>query len=88
VPNSFTPNGDGTNDLFQIFGNFRSLKFVEIQVFNRWGEVVFKSNDLNFAWDGSYKGSLQEPGMFVWQLNLTFIDGHDLSKKGSLTMIR
>jgi gliding motility-associated-like protein len=88
IPNAFTPNGDAVNDLFQIYGNIKALKFLEIQIFNRWGEVVFKSNDLNFYWDGTYKGVLQEPGIFVWQLDLTFINGHDVNKKGSLTLIR
>lgn len=88
IPNAFTPNGNGVNDQWQIYGNLKALKFLDIQVFNRWGELVFRSNDLNFTWDGTYKGAKQEPAMYVWQLDLTFIDGHDINQKGSLTLLR
>ena len=89
IPNAFTPNGDGKNDYFEIFGNKKSFKFVEVSVFNRWGEAVFKSNDIDFAWDGTYKGALLEPASYVWQLNVTFIDGHSpLVQTGSLTLLK
>jgi gliding motility-associated-like protein len=89
IPSAFTPNGDGNNDLFQIYGNLKALKFVEINIFNRWGERVFKSNDINFTWDGTYIGGLLEPGTLVYDLSLVFIDDHsDGVKKGSLTLLR
>jgi gliding motility-associated-like protein len=89
IPNAFTPNGDGNNDVFKIYSHPNAIKFIDIQVFNRWGEEVFRSNDLNFFWDGSYMGTMQEPGIFIWQLKVAFIDGHaDEIQKGSLTMIR
>jgi gliding motility-associated-like protein len=88
VPNAFTPNGDGTNDYFRIYGKLNSLSYLEIQIFDRWGELVFRSNDLNFAWDGTFRGAMETPAIFIWQLNLTFINGHSEYKKGSLTLIR
>ena len=88
VPNAFTPNGDGTNDYFRIYGKLNSLVYLEIQIFDRWGEVVFQSNDINFSWDGRFKGVMEGPALFIWQLNLTFLDAHTEYKKGSLSLIR
>ena len=88
VPNAFTPNGDGTNDYFRIYGKLTSLAYLEIQIFDRWGELVFRSNDLGFIWDGTFKGIMEAPGLFLWQLNLSFINGHSEFKKGSLSLIR
>jgi gliding motility-associated-like protein len=89
VPNVFTPNGDGNNDFFEIYGHLKTLAFLEIQVFNRWGEKVFQSNDLHFKWDGTYKGVMQNPAVFVWQLKLAFQDGHpEELRKGSVSIVR
>ncbi len=89
VPNVFTPNGDNNNDFFQIFGNLKPLRFLEIQVFNRWGEKVFESNDHHFKWDGTYKGVLQNPGVYVWTLKLGFLgSANEELRKGSITLMR
>jgi len=89
VPNVFTANGDGNNEVFEIYGKLKSIAFLEIQVFNRWGEKVFESNDHHFSWDGTFKGELQNPAVFVWQLKLTFLDGHkEELRKGSVTLLR
>jgi gliding motility-associated-like protein len=89
VPNAFTPNGDGINDYFEIFGNKASWKYVGVMIFDRWGEKVFESTDINFQWDGRFKGALQEPDVFVYVLTVTFIDGYTIrGQKGSITLIR
>ena len=89
VPNAFSPNGNGVNDYYQIFGDKASWKYVDIKIFDRWGEKVFESTDLDFKWDGTYRGLMQEPDVFVYILNVTFIDGHDTGiLKGSITLIR
>ena len=89
IPNCFTPNGDGNNDLFQMFGNKKAIIFWEIKVFNRWGELVFESNDINFGWDGSYKGHMQDPGVFVYEAKVVFLDDYTRNNiKGSLTLLR
>lgn len=63
VPDAFSPNGDGINDVFTIFeGNYANI--LEIKIFNRWGEVVFTS-PVNAAWDGTHKGKLQNAGTYV-----------------------
>ena len=90
VPNAFSPNGDGINDVFQIYGrNPNVFAYMDIQIFDRWGEMVFQSNDLYFSWDGTYRGTHLASGTYIWQLLVTFIDGHSSGvQKGSLTLIR
>jgi len=89
VPNAFTPNGDGFNDEFQLFINDKVVQYMSMQIFNRWGEKVYESSDLNFKWDGAYKGVKVPTGVYTYQLKLTFIDGHkDELRTGSLTIIR
>jgi gliding motility-associated-like protein len=88
VPNAFTPNGDGINDLWEIYGNKKSWLFVEVNVFDRWGEKVFESNDINFAWDGKFKGTLMEPNVYVYVLKVTFVDDYTASNKGTVTIVR
>ncbi|MFN8316498.1 MAG: gliding motility-associated C-terminal domain-containing protein [Chitinophagales bacterium] len=89
IPNAFTPNADGINDLYEIFGNKEALKFLDIEIFNRWGEKVYESKDIFFKWDGRYKGDYLEPGVYVYTLNLTFLDNHSESnQRGSITILR
>ena len=89
VPSAFTPNGDGINDFFEIFGNKSAWNYVDIKIFDRWGEKVFESNDLYFQWDGTYRGQIQQPDVFVYILTVGYIDGHSTGVlKGSITLIR
>ena len=89
VPSAFTPNGDGINDYFEIFGNKSAWNYVDIKIFDRWGEKVFESNDLYFQWDGTYRGQIQQPDVFVYILTVGYIDGHSTGVlKGSITLIR
>ena len=89
IPNAFTPNGDGNNDFFEMFGNKQAMVFWDIEVFDRWGEKVFESNDLNFKWDGTYKGRLLEPTVLSYIAKVAFLDGHTRNNiKGSVTLIR
>lgn len=89
IPNAFTPNGDGFNDEFQLFINTKVVQYMSMQIFNRWGEKVYESSDLNFKWDGTYKGVKVPSGVYTYQIKLTFIDGHkDELRTGSLTIIR
>lgn len=89
IPNVFTPNGDGANDVFQLLGNLSALKFIEMRIFNRIGEKVFESNNIYFTWDGSYKGKMLEPQVLVYTLNAVFIDNHSEELfKGSITLLR
>ncbi len=89
VPNVFTPNGDGNNDFFEIFGKKDGWKQIEVLVFDRWGEKVFESNDMNFKWDGIYKGEKMMGGVYVYLLRIVYTNNHsDKIHKGSLTLVR
>jgi gliding motility-associated-like protein len=89
IPNVFSPNGDGQNDFWQLFGNMSAIKQLDVKVFNRWGEKVFESNDLYFQWDGSYKSQKQQPGVFVYYLDVVWVDNNSMkSYKGSITLLK
>ena len=89
IPNVFTPNSDGANDFFEVFGNKEAWKQFEVQVFDRWGEKVYESNDMNFKWDGIYKGTLLTPAVFVYQVRVVYLDNYtDKLYKGSVTLVR
>mgnify|MGYP001095828808 CR=1 FL=1 len=90
IPNTFSPNGDGSNDTWGIFGNLGGIKEYDLKIFNRWGEKVYESSDPHFQWNGTYQGVLQEPGVFVYYMKVIFVDGlkPDGDGKGSITLIR
>ncbi len=93
VPNAFSPNSDGDNDVFMIYGGNDVLKIKSFQIFNRWGAVVFEQNefqpnDPQYGWDGTYKGQTLNPGVFVYFAEIEFIDGKVEIFKGDLTLFR
>lgn len=86
VPNAFTPNGDGENDLVLVRGGgITDLKF---SIYNRWGEEVFYTEDQSVGWDGTYKGDVAEPAVFVYYLEAVCDDGQTYFEKGNITLIR
>ncbi|MCC6841046.1 MAG: gliding motility-associated C-terminal domain-containing protein [Flavobacteriales bacterium] len=86
VPDAFTPNGDGNNDLLFVRG--RNVASMELKVFDRWGEVVFATEDQAEGWDGSYKGKPVDPAVYVYWLTVRCTDGQDYFHKGNVTVIR
>lgn len=86
IPNTFSPNGDGNNDVFQVYG--QGIETVDLKIFNRWGELVYQSNNQFAGWDGTYKGQLQLPQVFTYVANITFLNNKKSEKKGTITLIR
>ncbi len=87
VPDAFTPNGDGLNDVFRIYaGDGYQVKHFDI--YNRWGNKIYSSADINFSWDGRWLGQLQPSGTFVYYLELVKQNGKKIIKKGTITLIR
>jgi gliding motility-associated-like protein len=71
APNAFSPNDDGQNEQWQIFLDCNWLKF-HLEIYDRWGSLVFMADDPNVAWDGQVRGRYADPGVFVWQASLEF----------------
>ena len=89
IPNAFTPNGDGQNDYFEVFGHKQAWKQFSLQVFDRLGEKVFETSDMNFKWDGSYKGKPLNGTVLIYTAHLVYMDNHtDKMFKGSITLLR
>ncbi|RFZ90306.1 gliding motility-associated C-terminal domain-containing protein [Mucilaginibacter conchicola] len=86
VPNAFTPNGDGNNDVLYVYGtNIKSLVF---SVYNQWGEQQFRTTNKAAGWDGTYKGTAQPVGVYVYYADVTLNSGQVVRKKGTVTLIR
>lgn len=86
VPNAFTPNGDGNNDLFLIYS--QDIQKVNVKIFNRWGELVFESLNQFQGWDGMYKGVLAPSGLYTYTVQATRLDNSKEEKNGSIMLIR
>lgn len=86
APNAFTPNGDGKNELF-FLKTFNIVDF-NLLIFNRWGELIFQTNDKTQGWNGYYKGILSENDLYIWKAKYTSTTGERGSKVGTVTLVR
>ncbi|CAN5413857.1 hypothetical protein BH11BAC3_BH11BAC3_33040 [soil metagenome] len=86
VPNAFSPNGDGLNDCFRI-NHFGTVGSAEISIYNRLGNLVFHSSNINECWDGYYKGGIAEPGNYVYYIK-TYNNCGENTQKGNLILVR
>ena len=91
--NIFSPNGDGTNDVFRIITGKGVEEVLEFQIYNRWGSLIFSAegspDDLgSVAWDGRYNGKEVQPGVFVYIAKVRFIDDKIIDYKGSVTVVK
>ncbi|MDZ4823215.1 MAG: gliding motility-associated C-terminal domain-containing protein [Flavobacteriales bacterium] len=86
IPNIFSPNYDGTNDLLWVYGG----PFTEfhLEIFNRWGEKVFESDNQFSAWDGKYRGMQAQAGVYYFKLNLGSTGGTSSTQTGNITLLR
>jgi len=87
IPNAFSPNGDGINDQFKIrvTGYF---KLDGLKIFNRWGQLVFETRDLNNEWNGTIKGNPLAIGTYYFVIEGLDVEGKRLRRSGSVTLIR
>jgi gliding motility-associated-like protein len=92
VPNTFSPNGDGSNDVFYVRG--RGLDRVKsLRIFNRWGEVVFEQQNLPvnnpmYGWDGKYKGNKPVPDVYVYQVEIFCDNSQIVHFEGNVALIQ
>lgn len=87
VPNAFTPNGDGVNDVFRPLP-VGITKLESFRVYNRWGEEVFRTNEYMKGWDGKLRGRTADAGTYVWIVQGTNTTGELMEKRGTVTLIR
>jgi len=85
IPNSFTPNGDGLNDTFGAYGE--AISDYNMQIFNRWGQLVFESNNYKLQWDGKHNGKAVPQGSYVYRLNAKGKAGNITQKDGTVTVV-
>jgi len=90
VPNSFSPNGDGLNDYFFPRDLLSSgVTRFDMKIFNRWGELIFRTDDINGrGWDGRYGGELQPMGAYVYVMEATLSNGASIPLQGNVTLVR
>lgn len=93
-PNAFSPNGDGLNDYFSVFGSFPNVKKVEkMAVYSRWGQLVFEKynfapNEPTAGWDGTFNGNQLEPDTFVYVIDILFLDDEQITYRGNVSLIK
>ncbi|MBK6641980.1 MAG: gliding motility-associated C-terminal domain-containing protein [Bacteroidia bacterium] len=85
IPNSFTPNGDGLNDTFGAYGE--AIKDFRMQVFNRWGQMIFESNNVEYRWDGTHEGTQVPQGSYVYRVVAKGITGKQTTKDGTVNIV-
>lgn len=86
VPNAFSPNGDGTNDVFQVYA--KSVRSLNYTIHNRWGQMVFRGADMSDTWDGMIGGKEAEQAVYVVDGTLIFLDGTSRRFSQSLMLLR
>ncbi len=93
VPTGFSPNGDTNNDMLRTHGD-EGIKVTSFRVYDRWGEMVYENNEVfgindpDIGWDGTFDGKEMNPGVFVWYLEVEYIDGAVDSFKGQTTLVK
>jgi len=86
IPNAFTPNNDGNNDIFRVRSNF--IDELELIIYNRWGQEVFRTTDKNGGWDGTFNGKELAPDAYAYYLTVLCINAETYKKKGNVSLLR
>ncbi len=91
IPNVFSPNADGINDYFSIFGGPEVASVDHFSIYSRWGELLYESNDFQIndsqkGWDGFFNGKKMNPGVYIYLAQLTFIDGVEEQYSGDVLL--
>lgn len=87
IPSAFTPNDDNLNETFGVIDNV-ALQYFSLEIYSKWGELIFKSNDVTRKWDGTFKGKKMPNGNYLWMLNYTNIRGRKFYEQGTVMLIR
>jgi gliding motility-associated-like protein len=85
VPNAFSPNGDGKNDIFKPEG---SMKALNMKIFNQWGELISEINTVGSGWNGTSGGKAQPMGVYMYAIKIILTNGSEITKKGAVNLLR
>jgi gliding motility-associated-like protein len=88
IPNAFTPDGDGLNDVFQIITYNAPVEVLDFKIYNRWGALVHNANGENHGWDGTQDGKPSPSDVYVFRANYVLPDGQNVIQDGELTLLR
>jgi gliding motility-associated-like protein len=94
IPNAFTPNDDGLNDVFNVTAisifnlTGASMTDFELKIYNRWGSLIFQSNDINKGWDGTFNGKPVPVGVYMYTVAASGLDHTDYNLGGTVTLLR
>ncbi len=88
IPTAFSPNGDGVNDIYKIIKVLNVERLLDFKIFNRWGQIVFETTDINIGWDGTFKDERQELAVYVFYIKALNRDGEIITKEGNVTLVR
>ena len=86
APNAFSPNADNQNDVYYVRGN--CVKYLDFQIYNRWGEKVFYTADVANGWDGTWRGKPCEAAVFTYFLKATLFDGTEIERQGNISLVK
>ncbi len=86
LPNAFTPNGDGENDILYLRGQI--IQEIQLIIYDRWGDKIFETTDSSIGWDGTKNGVPQPSGVFGYYLYVGCLDNNEFYEKGNITLIR
>ncbi len=93
IPNVFTPNGDGVNDVFYVRGKTKGINEISYKIYDRWGELIYEKHhcDINnplLGWDGTFKGKKVNPDVFVYVILIELIDNSTIIRAGDITVLK
>ena len=90
IPNTFTPNYDGLNDIFiPVFTSYGfDQRSYQLEIFDRWGSLIFVTNDYKKGWDGLYKLNSMKEDVYVYRIRFKTSDGNSIDKYGHVTLLR
>ncbi|MGB1318232.1 MAG: gliding motility-associated C-terminal domain-containing protein, partial [Flavobacteriales bacterium] len=86
IPSGFTPDADGINDEF--FGSGIGIKVYNMGIYDRWGELIFESNEYDYHWDGTYMGEQVQNGTYIYSFKLLDVKGNPHLYRGHVTLFR
>ncbi|MBI5219297.1 MAG: gliding motility-associated C-terminal domain-containing protein, partial [Bacteroidia bacterium] len=88
APTSFSPDNDGINDVFKVYGHGINPAGFILYIYDRWGELMYKSENIETGWDGRYGGKKVKSGTYTWLVNFKYLSGVQQTKSGPVTVIR